>query len=441
MPFPKDFLWGAATSSYQIEGGALDEGRGECIWYRFSHTPGKTFNGETGDVAIEHLKRYKEDVAIMKQIGLKAYRFSIAWARVIPQGTGATNPAGLDFYDRLTDELLAQGIIPFATLYHWDLPQALQDRGGWETPESADWFVEYADLMSRRLGDRIKSWTTFNEPWCTSILSNLLGVHAPGKRDPVAAYRVAHHLNLAHGAAVPVIRRNVPDAQVGIAPNLYPTFPATDSEQDKKAAYIYDGWFNRWFLDPIFKGEYPADIVEMMQPWLEGLDLSAVKVTAQPIDFLGINFYTRSIIAWDDNAPLKFNNLTPQPGADVTAMNWEVYPDGLKDILIRVHQDYQPKAIYVTENGAAYDDPAPVNGSVPDPQRVEYFKKHFAAAEAAIDAGVPLKGYFAWSLMDNFEWAEGYNKRFGIVYVDYDTQERTLKDSALFYKDFIRQNS
>ncbi|HEX2621648.1 MAG TPA: GH1 family beta-glucosidase [Phototrophicaceae bacterium] len=439
MPFPKDFVWGAATSSYQIEGTELGDGRGECIWQRFSHTPGKTANGDTGDVAIEHLRRYKDDVAVMKEIGLQGYRFSISWPRVIPQGTGAANAAGLDFYDRLLDELLGKGIRPFTTLYHWDLPQALQDRGGWENPESVQWFADYADLVTRRFGDRVVSWTTFNEPWCISILSNLMGIHAPGKQDPVAAYKVAHHLNLAHGAAVPVIRRNAPGVPAGITLNLYPSFPAKDTPEDRKAAQIYDGWFNRWFLDPIFKGSYPADIVEILQPMLGDLDLSDVKSAAQPIDFFGMNFYTRSVIAWDETAPLKFRNVNPE-GSDYTAMDWEIYPDGLREMLVRVHQDYQPKAMYVTENGAAFDDPAPVDGAVEDSRRADYLKGHFAAAEAAINQGVPLKGYFVWSLMDNFEWAEGYNKRFGIIYVDYATQQRTLKQSALYYQDVIRQH-
>jgi beta-glucosidase len=439
MAFPKDFLWGVATASYQIEGGGLSEGRGECIWHRFSHTPGKTKNGDTGDVACDHLHRYKEDVALMKDLGFAAYRFSISWPRVLPQGTGTTNPAGLDFYDHLVDELLENGIQPYATLYHWDFPQALQDRGGWANRESVQWFADYADLMTRHLGDRVRGWITHNEPWCISILSNLLGIHAPGLTDIGTAYRVAHQLNLAHGAAMGVIRQNCPTTPAGIVLNLYPSMPATDSEQDKIAAHIYDGWFNRWFLDPVFKGEYPADIAGMLSPLLEGIDLSEVKAAAQPMDFLGVNFYTRSVIRWNDDQPLKFDYAQPAD-AEVTAMNWEIYPQGLTDILVRVHQDYHPPAIYVTENGAAFDDVL-VNGSVQDERRTAYLQSHFAAAEKAIEQGVPLKGYFVWSFMDNFEWAEGYSKRFGIVHVDYDTQQRTPKQSALWYRDFIREQT
>lgn len=438
MPFPKDFLWGVATSSYQIEGGGLGEGRGECIWHRFSNTPGKTKNGDTGEVACDHLHRYAEDVALMKSLGVQAYRFSISWTRVIPQGTGTTNPAGLDFYDRLVDELLNTGIQPFVTLYHWDFPQALQDEGGWANPASPQWFAEYADLMTRRLGDRVRGWITHNEPWCISILSNLMGIHAPGLQDPPTAYKVAHHLNLAHGAAIQVIRQNCPTTPAGIVLNLYPSMPATDSAQDAQAAQLYDGWFNRWFLDPVFKGEYPADMVELLAPALEGIDLSAVKAAAQPMDFLGVNFYTRAVVRWDDASPLKFENVDPE-NVPVTAMDWEIYPQGLTDILVRVHQDYQPPAIYVTENGAAFSDPEPDNGAVADPDRQAYIQRHFAAAERAIEQGVPLRGYFVWSFMDNFEWAEGYDLRFGIVHVDYITQKRIPKQSALWYRDFIQQ--
>jgi beta-glucosidase len=444
MPFPKDFLWGAATASYQIEGGGLSEGRGECIWHRFSHTPGKTKNGDTGDVACDHLHRYADDVALMQSLGLQAYRFSTSWARVLPQGVGTPNERGLDFYDRLVDALLKAGIQPFATLYHWDFPQALQDRGGWASQDSPAWFAEYADLMTRRLGDRVRGWITFNEPWCISLLSNLLGVHAPGNQDMNLAYKVAHGLNLAHGAAMGVIRQNCPQTPAGIVLNLYPAMPASDSDQDKQAAHIYDGWFNRWFLDPVYKGEYPADMVELLSPALEGIDLSAVSAAAAPTDFLGVNFYTRGLVRWDDSQPLKFTFArNPDPNTVYTAMDWEVYPQGLTDILVRVHQDYQPKAIYVTENGAAFDDPdsVPASGSVDDPQRTDYLRTHFAAAENAIAQGVPLKGYFVWSLMDNYEWAEGYTKRFGIVHVDYTTQQRTPKQSALWYQDFIKNHS
>jgi beta-glucosidase len=442
MTFPLDFLWGAATSSYQIEGGGLSEGRGECIWYRFSHTPGNVKNDDNGDLACDHLHRYRDDVALMAQLGLKAYRFSTAWARVLPNGTGAVNPAGLDFYDRLTDELLRHHLQPFLTLYHWDLPQALQDRGGWENPDSAHWFADYTDVMTRRLGDRVKTWITLNEPWCIAILSNLIGEHAPGKRDPVSAYRVAHHLHLAHGAAMQVIRRNAPGVPAGITLNLTPADPASDSDPDRQAAAYFDGWFNRWFLDPVFKGEYPDDMVELFTPILGGLDLDAVKAAAQPMDFLGINYYSRAVVRQnrDPNSPLPFESIRPD-GSEYTAMNWEVSPASLTSLLVRVQHDYAPPVMYITENGSAYDDPPPVEGLVDDPPRRAYLEAHLRACHAAIEQGAKLGGYFAWSLLDNFEWAHGYEKRFGIIHVDFATQQRTLKRTAAYYRDVIARNA
>jgi beta-glucosidase len=437
MPFPKDFIWGSATSSYQIEGGGLSEGRGESIWDRFSHTPGKIKNNDNGDIACDHLHRYPQDIALMKDLGLVAYRFSIAWSRVIPAGTGATNPAGLDFYDRVVDELLKQGIAPYATLYHWDLPQALQDRGGWENRDSIKWFVDYADLMTRRLGDRIKNWTTLNEPSIISFLANYVGIHAPGKKDLAAAMKVAHHVMLAHGAAIPVIRRNVPDTKAGITIDLGYFDPLTDSPEDKQAAWNEDGFKNRWFLDTTFKGEYPADIVALCGDVLEGIDLSEAKNIAAPVDFLGINYYTRSVIKGSPHGRFKSEwvHLDNVPRTD---FQWEIYPDGLRNLLVRVWKEYQPKIMYVTENGAGYHDPAPVNGCVEDTGRVEYYRSHLKACEEAIAQGVPLNGYFAWSLLDNFEWAEGYQMRFGLTYVDFETQERTLKRSGHVYRDIIK---
>ena len=436
MTFPQDFLWGAATASYQIEGGGLSEGRGECIWHRFSHTLGNVKNGDTGDVACDHLHRYKEDVALMAQLGLGAYRLSVSWPRVIPAGIGATNEAGLDFYDSLIDELLRYGIQPYVTIYHWDLPQALQDKGGWANPDSPKWFADYTDTITRALGDRVKGWITFNEPWCVSILSNLIGAHAPGLRDAPTAYRVAHQLNLSHGQAVGVIRQNCPTADVGITLNLWPIVPASDSEVDVEAARMIDGMQNRWFLDPLFKGSYPTEVAEYLGDAIQSIDLDEVKSAAVPIDFLGINYYNRMVISASGPAAL------PED-AEYTAMGWEVYPQGLTDLLVRVYRDYAPKALYVTENGAAYDDPvpSPTDDIVEDPQRVAYLESHLNACDQAIIQGVPLKGYFVWSLMDNFEWAEGYSKRFGIVYVDYETQKRTLKRSARFYQEMIARQA
>lgn len=448
MQFPKDFLWGSATASYQIEGSKIEHGRGECIWHRFSHTPGKTHNGDTGDVACDHLNRYQDDIGLMRQLGLQTYRFSISWPRVIPAGTGTPNEAGLDFYDRVIDKLLANNIRPFITLYHWDLPQALQDRGdGWENPDSVQWFADYTDLVTRRYGDRVKDWITHNEPWCAAFLGNMIGIHAPGKRDLRTAFLVNHNLMLSHGAAMGVIRQNVSDSRAGIVLNPAPVYPATDSEADKQAAQISDGLRNRWYLDPLYKGTYPADIVALLntQGALEGIDLDSVKAAAAPTDFLGINFYNRDIVAASDDPNQPFKGVKPDyEGVEFTAMGWEVYADALTELLVRINNDYQPKALYVTENGAAYEE-TPLNGAnvevVEDPQRVEYLRKHFIAAQNAIAQGVPLTGYFVWSFMDNFEWSEGYNKRFGIVYVDYDTQVRTFKRSALYLRDVIAAQS
>jgi beta-glucosidase len=438
MNFPADFLWGAATASYQIEGGGLEDGRGECIWYRFSHTPGNVDNGDTGDAACDHYHRYRDDVALMAQLGLRAYRFSISWPRVIPAGTGATNPAGLDFYDRLVDELLEANIRPFATLYHWDLPQALQDQGGWENPASMQWFADYTGLMTNRLGDRVKDWMTINEPWVIAFLGNWLGVHAPGKKDMHTAYVVAHHLLLAHGSAVPVIRSAVPGAQVGVVLNLNYLDAASPDPKDQEALRRAEGMNNRWFLDAVFKGRYPVYMVDLLGPILDGIDLDAVKAAAVPTDLLGINYYTRHTFAYNESEPAQIRTVRHEHSS-YTAMDWEVYPDGLKQLLLQVYREYHPAAIYITENGAAYDDAPPVNDVVEDPQRVAYLQSHFSAAAEAVAQGVPLKGYFVWSLLDNFEWAYGYSKRFGIIYVDYATQQRALKRSALYLQNVIYQ--
>ena len=439
MAFPKDFVWGTATSSYQIEGGGLDYGRGECIWHRFSHTEGKVHNGDTGDIACDHIHRYTDDVKLMSDLGVDAYRFSVAWARVLPTGIGEVNEQGLDFYDRLVDTLLDAKINPYITLYHWDLPQALQDKGGWENPESIEWYSNYVDLMTRTLGDRISEWTTFNEPFVVSMVGNLFGAHAPGKRDPVAAYTVAHHLMLSHGAAVPIIRNNVENAQVGITLDQTYSMPASDSDKDRQAARRFAAFHNDWFNDPVFRGTYPADLLARLEPQrvFKNVDLSDISKACVPIDFLGVNYYTRNVMKATDEPLLGFEQIKIE-GAEHTAMDWEVYPDGLLHTLLYIHNAYFPPKIFITENGCAYDDPEPVNGRVHDNKRVEYYRLHLDAVSRAIELGVPMGGYYAWSLMDNFEWAEGYDKRFGMVYVDFETQERTPKDSALYFRDRIK---
>lgn len=438
MPFGPDFLWGAATASYQIEGAARLYGRGECIWTRFSHTPGNVKNGDTGDTACDHYHRYRDDIALMRDIGLTAYRFSISWPRILPAGTGEINRAGIDFYDRLVDALLEANITPFATLYHWDLPQALQDRGGWVNPQSVEWFADYAEIVTRALGDRVKHWITHNEPWVIAFLGYYLGIHAPGIRSLPDALKAGHHLLLSHGAAMPRIHANAPGAQAGITLNLFPIHPATESAEDRLAAQYQDGWANRWFLEPVFHGRYPADMIALFGGALEGIDLSAVQTARVPGDFLGVNYYTRRIAAYDAADPFYSRDVRPQNAA-FTAMDWEVYPQGLTELLLKLYREYTPPRLYVTENGAAYVDPPPVNGVVEDPERRDYLAAHLDAIEAAIAQGAPVKGYFAWSLLDNFEWAEGYTKRFGIIHVDYATQKRTLKRSALYYRDRIAQ--
>jgi beta-glucosidase len=431
--FPSDFVWGAATASYQIEGAVHEDGRGESVWDRFCATPGKVRGSDTGDVACDFYHRYRDDVKLMKELGLDAFRFSIAWPRVLPQGRGAVNQAGLDFYDRLVDELLANGIEPFATLFHWDSPQALEDEGGWRARATAEAFVEYTDVVASRLGDRVHHWITHNEPWVYAWVGHAWGLHAPGGTSEADAVAVAHHLLLSHGWAVEAIRRASPDARVGITLNLAQIYPATDTPEDEAAAYRRDGQDNRWFLDPIFRGSYPADLLErneLVAPHVRDGDLDAASA---PLDFLGINNYSRFVVAAGTDGPRNVGN----PDAQHTDMGWEVYPDGLHDVLVRVARDYQPAAIYITENGAAFPDVRVHDGAVHDVERTAFLESYIGAVGRAISGGAPVKGYFVWSLLDNFEWGFGYSKRFGIVYVDFPTLERAPKDSFYWYRDLI----
>jgi len=439
--FPPDFIWGAATASYQIEGAWDEDGKGESIWDRFSHTPGKIANGDTGDVACDHYHRWREDVALMKEIGLQAYRFSIAWPRLLPEGQGSVNQPGLDFYDQLVDGLLEAGIEPFVTLYHWDLPQALQDQGGWPARAAAEAFVEYADLASRTLGDRVRHWMTLNEPYVSAFVGYLEGRHAPGHSDLDEALAAAHHLLLAHGWAVPVIRHNSPDAQVGIAVNLSGQTPASPSAADRAAAWRGDGILNRWFLDPLSARGYPADIMQHYGRPMDFVQAGDLEAIAAPLDFLGVNYYSRRIVRNTEIPKARNVPRTVFPNPERTEMGWEVYPQGLYELLGRLHFDYRFPSLYVTENGAAYPDQIGSDGRVDDPARVAYLKAHFTEAARAIAAGVPLRGYFVWSLMDNFEWSHGYSKRFGLVYVDYRTQRRVWKTSAHWYRRVITDNA
>lgn len=431
--FPSDFVWGAATASFQIEGASREDGRGESVWDRFCATPGKVRGGDTGAVACDFYNRYRDDVRLMKELGLDAFRFSIAWPRVLPAGRGTVNEAGLDFYDRLVDELLANEIEPFATLFHWDSPQALEDVGGWSERSTAEAFVEYTEAVVNRLGDRVRHWITHNEPWVYAWIGHAWGWHAPGRTSQADAVAVAHHLLLSHGWAVDAIRRASTDARVGITLNLAKFYPATDTPEDEAAAYMRDGEDNRWFLDPIFRGSYPADLLErneIVAPLVQDGDLDAISA---PLDFLGINNYSRFIVADGADGPRTVAN----PEALHTDMGWEVYPEGLHDVLVRVARDYEPAAIYVTENGAAFPDVRVHDGHVHDVERTEYLQSYIAAVGRAIAAGAPVKGYFVWSLLDNFEWGFGYSKRFGLVYVDFPTLERVPKDSFYWYRDLL----
>ncbi|MER3395826.1 MAG: beta-glucosidase [Acidimicrobiia bacterium] len=433
--FPPGFLWGTATAAYQIEGAVKEDGRGESIWDVFSHTPGKTYRGDTGDVACDHYHRFRDDVALMKSLNLNAYRFSVSWPRVIPEGTGPVNQKGLDFYKALVDELIEAEIRPFVTLFHWDLPQALQEKGGFANRDIVGAFENYAAVLKDALGDRVKDWITLNEPSVYSFMGHVLGVHAPGINDPKAA-AVAHHLLLAHGVAARLLKED-PSASVGTTLAITAVEPATQSEQDIKGAKYADALQNRVFLDPLFGRGYPTEMSEVFPPVpIEEGDLETI---AAPIDFLGVNYYTRLLASGNDSSPLKFFPIEG-PGPK-TAMGWEVYPKGLKDVLVRIYREYGEPLLYVTENGAAFDDKPPKDGKVEDPERLEYIRTHLQAVAEAIADGVRVGGYFCWSLMDNFEWSFGFSKRFGIVYVDYSTQQRIVKASGKFYARVVSENA
>jgi beta-glucosidase len=443
--FPANFLWGASTAAYQVEGATREDARGLSMWDRFAATPGKTRDGDTGDIAADHYHRMAQDVDLMARLGLTAYRFSIAWPRIVPEGTGAVNVAGLDFYDRLVDRLLERGILPVATLYHWDLPQALEDHGGWLNRATSHAFAEYAEVVARRLGDRVTRWITLNEPWCSAYLGYGTGVHAPGIRSMEAAVTAGHHLLLAHGLALPRLRTLArPDARVGIALNLTPVYAADDRQETLRSQRQAHRFHNRWFLDPIFRGTYPAGLFDGLgvpPPLIEDGDLQAIEA---PIDFLGVNYYSRLLIRGDDphssqprSAPSYCDGhiVGPVPGSAYTDMGWEIYPEGLVDLLVSLQRDYGPRAITITENGAAFRDTWDGGDHIHDAQRVVYLREHLQALAVAVLLGVPVEGYFVWSLMDNFEWAEGYSRRFGIVYVDYPSQRRIVKDSGRWYAE------
>ncbi|MGW2399488.1 GH1 family beta-glucosidase [Kitasatospora sp. NPDC001664] len=433
---PDDFVWGAATAAYQIEGAVAEDGRAPSIWDTFSHTPGKVDNGDTGDVACDHYHRWPEDLGLASRLGLGAYRFSIAWPRVVPQADGVVNPAGLDFYDRLVDAQLEAGLTPFPTLYHWDLPQAQQDRGGWAERATAERFAEYAAVVAERLGDRVTNWATLNEPLCSAWIGHLDGNMAPGIKDLTTAVRASYHLHLGHGLAVQVLRESVPGAKIGIVNNLSTIEPASGSAADLAAAVRADGHINRWWLDPVFGRGYPEDMVK-----LYGVELPVregdMELIGAPLDWIGLNYYFRQFVTDDPSGPAPGFRQVRGPNAEHTAMDWEVHAPGLEELILRLSNEYGASKIYVTENGSAYADTVTPEGAVHDPGRTAYLEQHLAACDRAVAQGAPLAGYFAWSLLDNFEWAYGYDKRFGLVHVDYETQRRTVKTSGLRYAELI----
>ncbi|BDH54714.1 beta-glucosidase [Streptomyces albus] len=435
---PAGFTWGVATAAYQIEGAVAEDGRAPSIWDTFSHTPGKVAGGDTGDVACDHYHRWPEDLALMKRLGVDSYRLSIAWPRVHPQGDGPVNEAGLAFYDRLVDALLEAGITPNVTLYHWDLPQALQDRGGWPTRETAEHFAAYASTVAERLGDRVSRWATLNEPLCSAWIGHLEGTMAPGLRDIDAAVKASYHLLLGHGLAAQAVRAASPHAKIGIVNNLSTVYAATDSEADQAAARRMDGHTNRWWLDPVHGRGFPADMREVY-----GVDLPErpgdLDTIAQRLDWIGLNYYFPAVVADDPDAPHPHIRTVRREGVPRTGMDWEIEAGGLEELLLRLTREYGAQSIYVTENGSAFPDTVAPNGSVHDPERTAYLQDHLAACARAARAGAPVDGYYAWSLLDNFEWAYGYDKRFGLVHVDYPTQRRTMKTSGHTYARLIEE--
>ncbi|MEE1752054.1 GH1 family beta-glucosidase [Streptomyces sp. SP18CS02] len=434
---PRDFAWGTATSAYQIEGAVAEDGRAPSIWDTFAHTPGRIDNDDHGDVACDHYHRWREDIALMKRLGTNAYRLSVAWPRVVPGGDGEVNARGLDFYDQVVDGLLEAGITPSVTVYHWDLPQALQDRGGWPERDTAEHLAAYASAVAERLGDRVTHWATLNEPLCSAWIGHLEGRMAPGLTDLTAAVRASYHLLLGHGLATQAIRAAVPDARIGIVNNLSTVAPAGDRPEDVAAARRMDGHTNRWWLDPVHGRGFPADMLEVY-----GVELPErpgdLDTIAAPLDWLGLNYYFPAVVADDPTGPAPFARQVPRPGFPHTGMDWEIDASGIETLLLRLTEEYGARSIYVTENGSAYPDVVLDDGTIDDTERTRYLEQHLAACASATRKGAPLAGYFAWSLLDNFEWAYGYDKRFGLVHVDYKTQQRTIKGSGHRYADIIR---
>ncbi len=441
---PASFLWGTATAAYQIEGGWNEDGKGLSIWDTFSHTPGKIKNGNMGDITADHYHRWQEDVDLLAELGVQAYRFSISWSRILPDGTGEVNQQGIDFYSRLVDALLEKRIIPFVTLYHWDLPQALEDKGGWTVRQIVDAFIEYTDVVTCSFGDRVKQWITLNEPNVFCFSGYYKGRHAPGRTSLKDALQATHHALLAHGSAVNVIRENCPDAQAGIVLSLGMAYPLSDSKADQQAAQRCDGYHNRWFADPVFGRGYPADMVDWYGNKSPDIKQGDLETIATPVDFLGINAYCPDYVQADETSVFGFSVLTGDKdalnrrGVESTILGWPIMPDALTAILVRIYARYKPRAIYITENGIASDDRL-VDGGVHDPGRINYLDSHIDAVLQAIDQGVPVEGYFVWSFMDNFEWAQGLSIRFGLVYINYENRQRRIRKSSFsWYKHLIQ---
>jgi beta-glucosidase len=437
--FPPEFLWGSATSAYQVEGSPLADGAGPSNWHRFVRLPGVIANGDTGDLACDHYRRYPDDIRLMQLLGLKAYRFSVSWSRVFPAGRGRVNPKGLDFYRRLVDALLAAGIEPFLTLYHWDLPAALDDRGGWVNRDSAAWFADYAQTLFRALEGKVKRWSTLNEPWVVTDGGYLHGVHAPGHSSLKETPLVSHNLLRAHAMAVQAFRADG-RGEIGLVVNLEPKYAASSDPEDRAAMARGHAYMNRQYLDAVFFGAYPKEMAEIFGDAWPSFPQEDMKLIREPFDFLGVNYYTRSVNRGDPLSPPVCVTTVRQAGAEHTEMGWEVFPEGLKETLLWIKRRYGDIPLYITENGAAFADPPVIDGLVEDTRRVEYLRNHLRAAHEAIREGVNLRGYFVWSLLDNFEWSCGYSKRFGIVHVDFATQQRTPKASARFYSRVIQSN-
>jgi beta-glucosidase len=438
--FPKGFIWGASTSAYQIEGAWNEDGKGKSIWDTFSHTPGRIYKDENGDVASDHYHLWREDLDLVKALNLNAYRFSIAWTRILPDGGGQVNQKGLDFYSRLIDRLLELGVEPFPTLFHYDLPLTLHEQGGWPKRDTALRFAEYAAVVGKAFGDRVNYWITHNEPFVTAMLGYYLGMHAPGIQDLNAAITSTHHLLLSHGLAVGELRKAVkPGAKIGAAINLTHVMPASDSVEDTAAARRYDALLNRMILDPLYLGYYPEEMNPFFQALDDGHMADDMKIIMTPTDYLGLNYYTRSVVKYDPSVPV-IELSEVNPAGNEYSMMWEIYPEGLYELLTRVQKEYNPPFILITENGVPVPEDVDRDGRVRDERRIRYLRNHLIQTHKAMDAGVRVQGYFVWSLLDNYEWALGYRSRFGLIHVDFETQKRIIKDSGHWISQIAKDN-